>query len=63
MDVRLTTADLPADMQHRPDTPAARAVKGSGLTITCRHGDRVCERCIVAAARSIVVAADARADA
>lgn len=53
-----TTADLPQDMQYNPDTPAARAVRSSGLSIVCRHGDDACERCIVEAARRVVEALD-----
>lgn len=42
-----TTADLPEDMQY--DAEAAAAVRATGLTIECRHGDPTCPRCIRAA--------------
>lgn len=48
-----TTADLPADMQFNPE-PQALAVRGSGLTVTCRHGDPHCPTCITRAARALV---------
>lgn len=51
-----TTADLPLDMQYRPEDETTRAVRGSGLTIECVHGDDTCPRCIAAAARAIAAA-------
>lgn len=56
-----TTAHLPSDMRYDPENPQAKAVRGSGLTITCRHGDATCPRCIVQAARELVAATSADA--
>jgi hypothetical protein len=50
----MTTANLPADMRFDPDDPIAKAVRGSGLRVECRHGDPTCPRCITAAARALV---------
>lgn len=47
-----TTADLPDNMRYDPDEQA-RAVRESGLTIECRHGDPHCPRCIREAARKV----------
>ncbi len=47
-----TTADLPEDMQY--DADAAAAVRATGLTIECRHGDPTCPRCIREAAQRLV---------
>lgn len=50
-----TTADLPEDFRYDPDA-VARAVRESGLTIECRHGDPRCPRCIQDAAARLVTA-------
>ena len=46
-----TTADLPRDMQFDPE--AAAAVRATGLTIECRHGDPQCPACIREAAQRL----------
>lgn len=47
-----TTEQLPAEFRYDP----APEVRGSGLTIACRHQDPTCPLCIRAAARRIVAA-------
>lgn len=55
----LTTAHLPADMQHVPEDPTALAVRAAGLTTDdCRHQDPHCRWCVPAAARRLIASLD-----